>query len=137
VVSEQVWAFWDLMPTLAELTGQSPPPNTDGVSILPALVEGRPVAHPPLYFEFHERGFTVAARRGDWKAVRLGPRQPIELYEMKADAAEQHDVAAQHPDIVRRFEEYLKTARTESELWPIRENGRKAAAPKSAEEKEQ
>ncbi len=39
VVSDQVWAFWDLMPTLAELTGQKPPPNMDGVSILPALLD--------------------------------------------------------------------------------------------------
>jgi hypothetical protein len=53
---------------------------------------------------------------------------PIELYDMKTDAIEQHDVAAQHPDVVKRFEEYLKTARTESETWPIRENVKKPAA---------
>jgi len=136
VVSEQVWAFWDLMPTFAELTGQTPPPNMDGVSILPALLERKTVEHPPLYFEFHERGFTVAARIGDWKAVRLGTKLPIELYDMKTDAAEQHDVAAQHPDVVKRFEEYLKTARTESATWPIRENVRRPAAQKSDEGKQ-
>ena len=133
VVSEQVWAFWDLLPTLAELTGQKPPPGMDGISILQALLEGKAVPHPPLYFEFHERGFTVAARIGDWKAVRLGTKQPIELYDMKADAAEQLNVAAQHPEVLQRFEEYLKTARTESAVWPIRENvPKKSAAPKSA-----
>jgi len=130
VVSEQVWAFWDLLPTLAELTGQKPPPNLDGVSILPALLEGKAVEHPPLYFEFHERGFTVAARIGDWKAVRLGTKLPIELYDMKSDAAEQHDMAAEHPDVVMRFEEFLRTARTESEVWPIREDRPQGAAAK-------
>jgi len=129
-VSEQVWAFWDLLPTLAELTGQKPPPNLDGVSILPALLEGKAVEHPPLYFEFHERGFTVAARIGDWKAVRLGTKLPIELYDMKSDAAEQHDMAAEHPDVVMRFEEFLRTARTESEVWPIREDRPQGAAAK-------
>jgi len=126
-VSEQVWAFWDLMPTLAELTGQKPPANTDGVSILPALLTGKTFERPPIYFEFHERGFTQAARIGDWKAVRLGTKLPIELYDMKTDAAEQHDVAAAHPDVVKRFEEYLKSARTDSEIWPIRENVRRGA----------
>jgi arylsulfatase A len=125
VVSEQVWAFWDLMPTLAELTEQKSPPKMDGVSIVPALLEGKTVQHPPLYFEFHERGFTVAARDGDWKAVRLGTKQPIELYDLKSDAAEQHDVAAKHPDVVKSFDEFLKSARTESSMWPIREMFRK------------
>ncbi len=135
-VSEQVWAFWDLMPTLAELTGQKAPPDMDGISILPTLTEGKSVEHPPLYFEFYERGFTQAARIGDWKAVRLGTKLPIELYDMKTDAAEQHNVAAEHPDEVKRFEELLKTAHTDSAVWPIRENVKKPAAGKAtAEEK--
>ncbi|MBE0540199.1 MAG: arylsulfatase [Verrucomicrobia bacterium] len=129
-VSEQVWAFWDLLPTLAELTGQKPLPDMDGVSILPALLEGKTFDRPPLYFEFHERGFTVAARIGDWKAVRLGTKLPIELYDLKTDAAEQHDVAAQHPAVVKGFEEFLKSARTESEVWPIRENRTQGSAAK-------
>jgi arylsulfatase A-like enzyme len=120
-VSDQVWAFWDVLPTLADLTGQPAPPGLDGVSVLPALLDGKPVAHPPLYWEFHERGFDQAARIGDWKAVRHGLKQPIELYDLKADPGETRDVAAQHPDVVRRFEDFLKTARTDSEIWPIRE----------------
>ena len=129
VVSEQVWAFWDFLPTMAELTGQKPPAGMDGVSILPALVEGKPVEHPPLYFEFHERGFDQAARIGDWKAVRHGVKQPIELYDLKADLAESRDVAAEHPEVVQQFVDFLKTARTESRLWPIRD---KPATTKAA-----
>ena len=125
IVSDQVWAFWDLMPTLAELTGQRPPGRMDGVSILPALLTAKSFERPPLYFEFHERGFTQAARMGDWKAVRLGTKLPIQLYDMKTDISEAHDVAAQHPDVVKRFDEFLKTARTDSEIWPIRENVRR------------
>jgi arylsulfatase A-like enzyme len=132
VVSEQVWAFWDFLPTMAELTGQKNPPGINGISILPALLRGKKIEHPPLYFEFHERGFEQAARVGNWKAVRHGTMQPIELYDLKTDLAEAHDVATQHPDTVKRLENYLKTARTDSKTWPIRDSSERQAAKKKS-----
>src|SRR4051812_33511372 len=134
VVSDQVWAFWDLMPTLAELTQQKLSVPSDGISILSALTQGKQIEHPPLYFEFHERGFTQAARMGDWKAVRLGTKKPVELYDMKTDAAEARDVAAQHPEVVKQFEDFLKSARTDSALWPINENPPKKVKQPAADE---
>ena len=73
-----------------------------------------------LYWEFHERGFQQAARMGDWKAVRPQAGQPLELYNLKTDVGEQHNVADKNPDVVAKMEDYLKTARTESDLWPIK-----------------
>ena len=131
-VSDQVWAFWDLLPTFAELVGAPAPAGIDGVSVLPAILEGRTVEHPPLYWEFHERGFDQAARIGDWKAVRLGATGPIQLFDLPRDPSEKQDVAAAHPDVVRRFEEFLASARTDSDLWPIRERARRKAAAKAA-----
>jgi arylsulfatase A-like enzyme len=132
IVSEQVWAFWDFLPTMAEFIGQPTPKGLDGISILPALLEGKTTEHPPLYFEFHERGFTTAARMGDWKAVRLGTKKPIELYDLKTDRAEAHDVAAQHSEVVKRLDGFLKTARVDSEKWPIREDVEKKTGKKKA-----
>jgi arylsulfatase A len=120
--SDQVWAFWDVMPTLAELVGAKAPADTDGVSVLPAWLGQKTISHPPLYWEFHEGGFFQAARMGDWKAVRLGTRKPIELYDLKTDMSETRDVAAQHPDVVQKLEAFLKSARVDSALWPINEN---------------
>jgi arylsulfatase A len=120
--SEQVWAFWDVMPTLAELTGQTLPTGVDGVSVLQSWLTGKVVERPPLYWEFHEGGFFQAARMNDWKAVRLGTKKPVELYDLKNDPSETRDVAAQHPDVVKRLEDYLKSARVDSVLWPINEN---------------
>src|SRR5438045_9287001 len=134
VISAQLWTFWDLMTTLAELTEQKLTVPTDGISILPALTQGKGIEHPPLYFEFHERGFTQAARIADWKAVRLGTKKPVELYDMQTDVAEANDVAAQHPDVVKRVEEFLKTARTDSALWPIRENPKPGSTKAQADE---
>ncbi|MBC7365841.1 MAG: arylsulfatase [Undibacterium sp.] len=133
--SPQVWTFWDVLPTLAALTGQPAPAGLDGISVLPAWLEGKPVAHPPLYFEFHERGFTQAARMGDFKAVRLGSKRPVELYDLATDPAEQTDLAASHPAEVKRFEEFLKIARVDSALWPIDETPRPGAGKNAAKAK--
>ncbi len=122
-VSEQVWAFWDFLPTAAELAGVKPPAGIDGVSVVPTLLGPeaagrRQRTHEFLYWEFHERGFQQAVRTGDWKAVRLKPKRPLELYNLASDVSEKRDVAAEHPDVVARIEAYLKTARTPSEHWP-------------------
>lgn len=120
-VSDQVWAFWDFLPTAAQIAGVRPPSGLDGISMLPTLL-GRVQTnqHEFLYWEFHERGSKQAVRMGDWKAIRQGPGQPLELYHLKNDLGETNNVAAQQPEIVARIEDYLKTARTPSEHWPIR-----------------
>jgi arylsulfatase A-like enzyme len=75
-----------------------------------------------MNWEFHERGFSQAVRMDDWKAVRLQSRnRPVELYDLKNDPGEQRDVAAAHPDIARRMAHIMKTARTDSPLFPVRD----------------
>ncbi len=119
-VSDQVWAFWDILPTLAELAGVSPPRGIDGISMLPALL-GRPQRnHECLYWEFHERGFHQALRDGDWKIVRKGPGKPVELYDLKNDVGERNDLAAKYPDVAARLTRLLDEARTDSPEFPIR-----------------
>jgi arylsulfatase A-like enzyme len=118
--SDQVWAHWDFLPTVAEVAGVKSPADIDGISMFNALLGRRRRNHEFLYWEFHERGFAQAVRMGDWKAVRKSPDSPLELYDLKNDLNEQNNLAVKHPEIVKKIEEYLKTARTESELWPIK-----------------
>ena len=120
-VSDRVSAFWDFLPTAAEMARLKVPENLDGLSLLPALL-GRPQTnqHDFLYWEFHERGFQQAARMGDWKAVRPQACAPLELYNLKTDLGEKENVAQKNPEVVAKIEAYLKTARTESEQWPIK-----------------
>lgn len=119
-VSHYAWAFWDVLPTIAEIAGVRAPKNMDGRSMLPTLLGKWQRRHPFLYWEFHERGFKQGVRMGDWKGIRLAPGQPLELYDLKRDVSETTNVAAENPGIVRRIEAYLKTARTESEHWPVK-----------------
>ena len=120
--SDAVWAHWDVLPTLADLGGAPAPAGLDGISVREALETGEmPGEHPPLYWEFHERGFEQAVRMGRWKAVRHGADQPLELYDLGADVSEETDVAGEHPEVVARIEEFLGQARTESSLWPLDE----------------
>ena len=119
--SEHVSAFWDFLPTCAELAGAKPPENIDGISMVPALL-GRvekQKKHKFLYWEFHENGSKQAVRMGNFKAVRLAPDKPMELYNLAEDVFEKHNVADRYPDVITKIEAYLKTARSESPDWSI------------------
>ncbi|MBN2313691.1 MAG: arylsulfatase [Sedimentisphaerales bacterium] len=120
-VSHHISAFWDFLPTFAELTGAECPSSTDGLSMLPTLLgqSGQQKLHEFLYWEFHESGSKQAVRMGDWKAVQFNASGKLEFYNLKEDIGEENNIAGDHPDIVAEIKEYLKTARTESEFWSL------------------
>lgn len=121
--SDHVLAFWDILPTLADLADVSAevPDGLDGLSMLSALIDvGEAPDHEALYWEFHEHGFHQAARMDDWKAVRHDPADPIELYDLSTDLDESDNIAADHPELAGRFQAYLDDARTDSPDFPIR-----------------
>jgi arylsulfatase A-like enzyme len=117
-VSNHVWAHWDVFPTLADVAGAKAPAGLDGKSTAAVLRGQNQPAQDYLYWEFHERGFQQAVRMGRWKAVRLKPGAPLELYDLESDPYEARDVASANIDVVTRIETYLKTARTPSDRWP-------------------
>lgn len=117
-VSDHQSGFWDFLPTLAGLVSMQSASDTDGLSILPTLL-GTPAEqrnHEYLYWEYHGK---QAVRMGDWKAIRHGVGQPIELYNLASDIGEQNDLAAESPDIVARIEDIMTNGRTPSELFPL------------------
>ncbi len=119
-VSNDVWYFPDVLPTLCALAGATPPDGIDGVSVLPSLFsEPQPELNSrPLYWEDHEQEFRQAARKGDWKAVRNDFDKPIELYNLAADRGEQKDLSDEHPERVAWFAQYFKESRIPSPSWP-------------------
>lgn len=118
--SDQISAFWDIMPTLGDIAGFECPEDIDGISLLPTLFEkGEPEDHEYLYWE--HLGKLQAVRLGNWKGVRLSPKEKIQLYNLEVDLAEENDVAGQNPDIVRKIEGILKSGRTPSEHFTLKE----------------
>ncbi|MEN8157297.1 MAG: arylsulfatase [Bacteroidota bacterium] len=121
-VSDHISAFWDMLPTFAEIVAQPVPGETDGISMLPAMTgEGVQEQHRYMYWEFHERGGRQAVRMGKWKGVRYNvkkhPDGPVELYNLETDPKEQANLAGEHPDIATELTEILMSARTESEVF--------------------
>jgi arylsulfatase A-like enzyme len=117
-------AFWDVLPTLAEVVGLAVPKNIDGISFLPALLGKKQKKHDYLYWEFLEQGGKQAVRMGDWKGIRFGvqdnPNGPIQLFNLNTDIAEENDVSKKHPDIVVKIEQIMKEAHQKSDLFPFK-----------------
>ena len=120
VKSEHISAFWDVMPTLAELTGVTLPQAGDGISFLPTLLsKGEQKQHDYLYWEFHELNGREALRSGNWKLIR----QPVvgetilELYDLSSDIHEDNNLSQQNPEKVKELEVLMDGARTESPLF--------------------
>ncbi len=120
--SDHISAFWDFLSTFAELADAEAPSGTDGISMVPTLLgrSDKQKRHEALYWEFHQRRTNQAVRMGPWKGVRFGASGKLQLFDLRMDLGETTDVADRHPDIVAKIEQYLATARTDSQFWPLK-----------------
>lgn len=113
--TDHLSAFWDVMPTMAEILDQPVPEQSDGLSFLPTL-RGKPdkqQKHKYIYIEFHKGNklFSQAVRVGSWKAyVEAG--QTMEIFNLDDDPYEQNDLADKQPDIVQKMQAIIKEAHT-------------------------
>ncbi len=116
-------AFWDILPTLSDLTGETR--GRDGVSLLPILLgQGAPrgLQERTLYWEFHEEGGRMALRQGRYKLIVQGVDSgapTYELYDLSTDLGEKHDLSGQLPALRGQLIEALWRMRTPSELFPF------------------
>lgn len=135
-VSDHVWYFADVMPTLAKLAGTPAPDRTDGISVVPTLTgRGEQKQHEFLYWErsgfdprtgeIRPNSLVQAVRMGKWKAIRHRPDREPELYDLAMDEAETKNVAGEHPEIVARVERIMEREHVDPppQLEPETSNG--------------
>ncbi|MDJ1493653.1 arylsulfatase [Cytophagaceae bacterium DM2B3-1] len=118
-VSEQPWAFWDILPTFAELTNFSVPASVDGLSFVNELTgKGPQKPHEYLFWQFNEGYLQQAVVQGDWKLIRFkrkGQSETLELYNLKNDIHENNNLASAYPDKVKILYGLIKQSVTPAE----------------------
>jgi len=116
--------FPDWFPTLTKIAQGSLPSSQplDGMDLEPALL-GQPIPQrtEPMIWEFHGYSGQIAIRDGAWKALRRGATSKHpgewELYDLDADRSESIDLAAKHPEVVKRLvAAYLRTRTVEPDF---------------------
>ena len=103
----------DYYPTILEMAGITDwkvPQTVDGVSFVPLLKQtGDPSEGRSLYWNcpnlWGEQGpgigATCTVRQGKWKLIYFYETGKKELYDIPADISEQHNLAQQHPEVVK------------------------------------
>jgi arylsulfatase len=122
--TEHISAFWDLLPTFCQIVNMEPPAGIDGISLLPTLTgAGQQVEHDYLYWEFPAYGGQQAVRWNHWKAFRgnlqKNPDASFELYDLSNDIGESTNVAAEHPDVIRKITGFCRQSHVPSALFPF------------------
>ncbi len=146
-ISNLRFCQYDMLATLCEITGARIPGDTDGLSIVPALLGEKKAGraqeqHPWFYWEF---GNMVAVRWNDWKGIKLRNREQWELYDLNKDPGETKNLAAHHPEILGRISElarrnhspaqpgtYASRQRHERDRWAKWGTSKPQPAPRSA-----
>ncbi len=119
--NDLIWDMRDVFPTLCALAGADAPAELDGQSVVPTLLGHAQKERQMHYWEIHSP-FQQAVRFGRWKGVRFGTQDPLELYNLDDDIAEQHNVSASNPAIVKKLESFLNSSRTDSKYFPAVEH---------------
>lgn len=120
-------AFWDVLPTLCEISGSEIPEDIDGISFLPTLLgENDQEHHENLYWEFPAYGGQAAMIKGDWKLLiqnLISKNKPvtIQLFNIKKDIGELNDLSKEKPEIVKELLHKMNQSHVHSDLFKFPE----------------
>ncbi len=109
----------DFFPTILEMTGLEPDPSRalDGVSLVPLLRQTGAIAERPLYWHYphyHPGGArpSGAIRQGNFKLIERYEDGRLELYDLKQDVGEKHDLTDRMPakaaELRKMLQDHLK-----------------------------
>ncbi|WP_207531863.1 arylsulfatase [Desertivirga arenae] len=118
-VNDVAWAFWDILPTVGQLTNTPVPAGIDGLSFTQALAgQAQTKQHDYLYWQFREGELKEAVTQGDWKLIRFkdsGKKEILELYNLKEDIGENNNLASKYPAKVKALRALQLKAKTQPE----------------------
>lgn len=108
-------ANFDFYSTIASITGHEIPDHCDGVDLVEYFKGERTgSAHEYLFWLNNEPGDAVrrhliAVRWRDWRLYKKYDKDPWQLFDLKSDPREEHDIASKHSDIVTQMAAKHKT----------------------------
>ena len=119
-VSDHPSAFWDISPTVRELSGAKEQADTDGFSLVPTLLgKGEQKKHEQLYWEFFEGGGKRAILKGNWKLILYNTNKDAnpraELFNILKDPSEKTDLSKKNSGKVAELTTLMDLVRTPSE----------------------
>lgn len=112
-VSDEPILSMDFYPTLTELAGAKLPQSQliDGVSLMPLLRGEKTLEREAVFWHFPcyiGRGEpSSAVRIGDWKLIEKFQDESFELYNLRDDVGEKHNLAKQNPAKLRDLQKVL------------------------------
>jgi N-sulfoglucosamine sulfohydrolase len=96
----------DFYPTLLELAGcpLEPKQHTDGISFKDVLLgKSDSVDREAIYWHYPHGRQEAAVREGRHKLLHRFKDDRVELYDLKADIGEQHDLSDEQPELAQRL----------------------------------
>ncbi len=114
-VSDHIWAFWDFLPTAADLAGVETPGNTDGISFLPTLLGQieEQKEHEFLYWEYKAE---QAVRMGKWYGFK-NKKGKLEIYDLENNPEQDTDLSEKYPEIYSKIDEIMQSEHTPSDVF--------------------
>ncbi len=111
----------DFYPTMLEMAGLplKPEQHVDGISMVPLLKQEGTPNREAIYWHYPHYGNQggspgSAIRFNDWKLIEFFEDGRLELYNLKSDISEKHDVSEDHPEMTRNLHNRLKAWRKET-----------------------
>ena len=124
VDTTSVGSFIDWLPTLCAIANiEQLPADLDGEDISDIWLGSRRDRATSLYWKTSATGSAPAMRNGNWKLHLSRKRQSVvELYDLIADPSESENIAGDHPEVVNRLSEQLRSWAAELPMEYIKLN---------------